>query len=362
MLTCSFFYSIKRRFMMLFLALLLLCGCGSQSLPTQRPQNTPTSIPPTSIPPTSTPVPTPTVSGSGSTTSGPFPLGTRIDFDLGGWLHIYSDGGFTCSIPPPSPISTLVTLTPGVLVLQKTLPTDGTYDQGRLQPLENYLSSVQQAFNGIDVTDPNTGNLDARPYPAFPANSDAFQLVPVSLANYRPACSEVLHITNIGNALVKISQISAQLRADTQVDNQRYNLIDICSLPPFTPGCAPGPSGGGEPIYTANFALHPGKANDVIPAAIEGVDPESQQLTLQPNEVAKVIISYTSQDSLSFSLLPSFTLDWPGNQTTYPAPQLQETFAFGSASQFSCYSLKGQHFIEIPPSSIHSTKSDTWCI
>lgn len=356
MVTCAFFYAMRKQFIMLFLALLLLCGCGSQTLPAQRPQNNPMAISPTS-----TSIPKPTASASGSTAFEPASLGTKIDFDLGGWLNIYSMGGFTCSIPSPS--DTLVTLTPGVLVLKNMSPANETYDVGRLQPLEDYLSSAKQAFNGVNISDRDTGNLDARPYPAFPANSDAFQLVSVSLTNRVFAtCSEVLHIQNIRKVPVTISQISAQLTADTQVNNQRYNLVDVCSLSPFTPGCAPGPSGGGETEYTAKFALHAGKANTVIPAAIQGADPTSQQLTLRPGEFAKVIISYMAQDSLSFSLLPSFTLDWPGNQATYPAPQLRETFAFASASQFSCYSLKGQHFIEIPSSSMDSMESDAWCI
>lgn len=339
--------------MLLFLALLLLGGCGSQSSPTQRPQNTRMSTPILAV------------SGSGSTTSESSSLGTSIDFDLGEWLHIYSDGGFTCSIPSPS--RTPVTLTPGALVLKHMPQGDETYDVGRLQPLENYLSSVQQAFNGIDIRNLITGNLDGRPYPTFPVNSDTFQLVPVSVADYFPrsgTCSEVLHITNIGNAPVKISDVSVQLTADTLVNHQRYNLIDICSVPPFTPGCAPGPSGGGEGIYLADFALHQGKATDVIPAAswgklMNGPGPQPP-LTLQKGEVAKVIISYRSQDSLSFSLLPSFTLDWPGRQVTYPAPQLQETIAFGSASQFSCYRLKNQHFIKISSGSILA--DGAWCI
>jgi len=315
----SFLSMFKKRFMLPLLVLMLLSGCGQLSS-AQTPQNTPVSM----------------HSGSITPSSGPAPVGTSVAFDLGGWIHVQSAGGFICSVRSG--------LTPGTLVL----PTvQSTYDQGTLLSVENYVTA---AYNQVT----RASRPDTAPYPAFSANPDAFQLVAVNVASQ--GCWEVLQITNIGNAPVQISQISMQFTADTRINNQHYNLIDACSLNSSV--CSPG--GGGVGVYQAQFDLHSEKANTIMPATCWGYGSYScspQALSLKAGEIATVYLEYFSHssNSLSFSLMPSFTLDWPGKQTTYPVPQLQETFAFASDSQFSCYALQGQQFINVPVDATH------WC-
>ena len=266
-------------------------------------------------------------------------------------MHVQSVSGFACSY------SNLDPLTPGTLVLPTVQPT---YDQGTLQSVENYLTAVSTGGDRNTVTE----RRDTVPYPAFSANPDAFQLVPVTgtgIGNGAPgdSCDEIVHITNIGNAPIHIAQVSAQFTTDTHANTQHYNLIDVCSfVPPISvqsQACLP-LGGGGEGGYLAFLDLHPGKASTTIPARSW----ENQAPTLQPGDVVQVIIFYKALDNRAFSasIIPTFTLAWPGTgkQTTYPAPQLQETLAFASASQFSCYALQGQHFSEVPQGVQH------WCI
>jgi hypothetical protein len=162
---------------------------------------------------------------------------------------------------------------------------------------------------------------------------------------------------------VQISQVSVQLTADTRINTQHYNLIDACSVLSLSPGCA-GQIGGGEDGYLAEFDLHPGKMNTVIPAtSFKGIQEcgcPARGLTLQPGQVAKVTISYLASDNLIFSVRPSFILDWPGNQAIFVAPQLQATFAFASDSHFSCYTLQDQKFVGVPLDSMYSPTA--WCI
>ena len=320
---------LRKQSLLFLLALLLLSGCG------QSPSSSPSSS-------TQTPQKTPTTTHSGSTTSaqGPAPLGTGVAFDLGGWLHIQSAGGFACGFATNGG-----QITPGILVLPSVLPS---YDQGTLQSVKNYLTAANQS---------NALSLDTVPYPAFSVNTSAFQLAAVDdISNGNipsGVCGETLHITNIGNAPVQISQVSTRLIADTQSNNQHYNLVALCSIAPSS-FCFP--RGGGEAGYLAGFNLGAGKANSTIPSITWGSAGRSgspQTLILKPGEVAKVYLSYSTTSNLSFSLIPTFTLDWPGKQQTFAAPQLQASFAFAMPSQFSCYALQGQQFMQVPVDYTH---------
>lgn len=319
-----FLFTSRKLSMVFLLALLLLSGCGqSPSSSTQTPQKTLAST-----------------HSSGTTlaaTPSPAPLGTGVAFDLGGWLHIQSAGGFSCGFATNG-----VPITPGILVLPKVLPS---YDQGTLQSVQNYLNAASRSDALL---------VDTVPYPIFPVSSNAFQLAAVDVvsnSNMSGACGETLHITNIGNAPVQISQVSARLVLDTQTNNQHYNLVALCSI---ASNSICFPHGGGEAGYLADFNLGAGKANTTIPTTSWGLatrsapSSSSQTLSLKPGEVAKVYISYSTTSNLSFSLMPTFTLDWPGKQQIFAAPQLQASFAFAQASQFSCYALQGQQFVQVP--------------
>ncbi|WP_126601518.1 hypothetical protein [Dictyobacter aurantiacus] len=343
----------KKSILLPLLLLLLLSGCD-QSSSLQQTQKTPPSAP----------CGKPALASAVKSSS----LGAKVAFDLGGCIHVQSSSGFTCSF------SNLDPLTPGTLVLPKIR---STYDQGTLQSLENYLTAISKTGNGIDRVQNLQGTV---PYPAFSANPDAFQLVPVSgilrfkgeptgVGGQGDFCDEILYISNIGKLPIQISQISVRYTADTQPNNGHYNLIDACSMPSISVQaqvCLPYGSGGGFSA-TSVFALHPGRAGTVISNDFNEF--------IQPGDVIKVIISYTSLKSLSFSLVPSFTLSWPasaseftptpgsitGNGVTYVAPQLQETFTSASLSQFSCYALQGQQFIEVPVNDLLGKKNH-WCM
>jgi hypothetical protein len=322
---------LKSRFSISFLLLLLLSGC-SQSRSPQYSLRTPIPIHTAGV------TLTPPDSQPGS-------LGTKVSLNLGGWIDVESASGFVCHF------SRQGSPTPGTLVLPTVQPP---YDQGTLQSLRNYLNAVGDGYMG--------GRPDTAPYPVFSADSTAFQLVAVNTADI--GCSEVLQLTNNGKAAVQISQVSLQFMQDTQANTQRYNLIDACSLSlSFLSLRCPPSLGALEPSYVAQFNLHAGKANTIMSATCWGYDDSTgcspQKLMLQSGDFAKVTLSYFSnaQSTLSFSLQPLFTLDLPGQQTmSYPAPQLRVTFAFASPSQFSCYSLQVQQFVET------SLDEDHWCL
>src|SRR5437762_5932229 len=111
---------LKRRFLIPFLALLLLSGCGQPSS-AQHLQKTPVAM----------------HSGSITPTPGPSPLGTSVAFNLGGWIHVQSAGGFTCSFATNGG-----DITPGTLVLPTVQPT---YDQGTLQSVKSYVTAANQS-------------------------------------------------------------------------------------------------------------------------------------------------------------------------------------------------------------------------
>jgi hypothetical protein len=326
----TFFKVQKRQAIVFFLSLLLISGCG-QYLSSKPLQKQPNSVNLGNVTPT---IPV----------SKPAPLGTRVAFDLGGWIHIQSESGFTCDAGAMTP--------PGPLVLPTVRPT---YDQGTLQSLQNYLSLLYK--NPGDTSDPHSDlphHRNTVPYPPFSANPGAFQLVPVSANG---DCDEFMQITNLRKTSIQITLASVTLTADSQRNTQHYNLVEGCSLLSLAPGCE-GSIGGGGGIYNIKFDLHPGKKNTIIPASTIG-NLNNNTFMLQQGEVAEVILTYNSSslNNFSFSLMPSFTIGLPGGQpTTYLAPQLQETFAFARRSQFSCYSLQGQQFIKV------SKSSGAWCI
>jgi hypothetical protein len=327
----AFVPKLKSRFSISFFVFLLLSGC-SQSTSPHYPLQTPNPLYSASV------TLTPPDSRPGS-------LGIGVSLNVGKGIHVESASGFVCQFSPQgSP-------TPGTLVLPTVQPN---YDQGTLLSLRNYLNAVGAGFVG--------GRPDMAPYPVFSADSTAFQLVAVNTADM--GCSEVLQLTNNGKAAVQISQVSLQFMQDTQANTQRYNLIDACSLSLnfLSQRCPPG-LGAQEPGYVAQFNLHWGKATTIMSATCWGYDDtigcSPQKLTLQPGDFAKVTLWYFSnaQSNLSLSLQPIFTLDWTGQQTmSYPAPQLRVTFAFASLSQFSCYSLQNQQFVETSLDEHH------WCL
>jgi hypothetical protein len=228
---------VKRRFTVPFFVLLLLSGCGQLS-PSQSLQQRPTSIPTAN-----------TLSTSEQTS-----LGASIAFDLGGWIHVQSASGFTCNADANSN-------PPGVLTFSAT---QSTYDQGALQSVQNYVTSLLENHGDSNGA---THHRDTVPYPAFPANLSGFQLVAVSDVNNE--CDEILHITNIKNTPIQIMPASVTFTADTQTNNLHYHLIEGCSLVGIIPGCG-GQYGGQEGEYVATFDLHPGKIHTIIPATITG--------------------------------------------------------------------------------------------
>lgn len=329
----SHFLSMMKRYHAVpFLAFLLLSGCG-QPLSVQTSQKTPVLLHSANTP----------------HTSGPAAPGAGVAFNLGGLIHVQTISGFTCS-----PYNLV---TPSALVLPKVLPT---YDQGTLQVVKNYVNA---GIHSGDL-DNYTLHRDTVPYPAFSANPASFQLAsvsqldPIGGAN----CNEILHITNVGKVPVQIPHMSVQFTADTQPNQQHYNLIDVCTLLSLPSPCNPS-LGSNEGVYVANFDLHAAKADTVAATDVACQVCPSPSLTLQPGVVVKVILAYSASDNLSFSLTPSFTLEWPGKQITLLAPQLQETFAFAYPSQFSCYALQGQQFMQVPRYGQYPFDTAThWCI
>jgi uncharacterized protein YceK len=114
-LRCS--SALRRRLTVPFLMLVLLSGCGQVPSAQQLHK---------------------TITPSPSEASA---LGTSIAFDLGRWIHIQSQSGFTCG-PDPIP------LIPGALVLSTVQPT---YDQGTLQSMKTYVAAAAQTYVALVI-------------------------------------------------------------------------------------------------------------------------------------------------------------------------------------------------------------------
>lgn len=161
-------------------------------------------------------------------------------------------------------------------------------------------------------------------------------------------CGAELKVTNTGNTPIQISKAGVQLKARPQQNTYQYHLIDVCTFEPaycLYPGSG---GGGGCSVYFASVQLGAGKPNDVfstVPTANSGCS----TLTIPPAAQVSLDLSFSLApnipQNLVYSVIPVFITDTTQGEQTLAFPQLESTLAFASASQFSCYGLRGTTFV-----------------
>jgi hypothetical protein len=210
---------------------------------------------------------------------------------------------------------------------------------------------VDDAFLSVDL-------------PAVPAG---FKLAPVGLPQRvelwntggSVVCEWALQITNMDEEkTIQLGQLQMRLHALPSQD--RYTLVDICSLPLVVRqgSCLPGQTGGGN-NYTYNFDLGTGKADRVIQGRLTGegaYDP-----TLPPGKTVEVDTIFAAPPSagiINYAVTPQITVNMSGEQRILPIDQLQTTISLVTVQQLSCYTLHGNTFEPLPP----KPQKNVWCL
>lgn len=313
----------------IFAILTLLMGC-SVSTNGYNGQSSNTSVsqvetPTNTVAPTTAMTPTAT-SGTSST---PSPLSINkgnVSVDADG-LHIQATDGIECS-----PGYKLGHSPPNHLVLATSRTT---YNSGEIQQITSYLDALSQ-------TDETMPSIDSITTP-----------LPASLTWASGAsCSTTLEITNTGNSTIQIPQIDARLTAASQQNNYQYRLIDACSMLSADKcrcgGC--GGAGGSCSVYAATIQLGVGQQDSVFSSTPTSMD-TCGQMTLAPSSTLELYLSFSSSppSNLMYSLTTELTLKTASGQQVLALPQLGSSVAFADNSQFSCYGLQNQTFVQINP-------------
>lgn len=296
---------------------------------------------------------TPSQSGSSSTPGNQnetIPSGNAgVAFDVPGLLHIQSPDGISCT--PESLTVSNQRIMPAALVLATQ---NLTYESAEIQKMATYVNA---ALNAAPSTVPLPSTL--RFVPGAPPTD-------LSLWNaFGNVCNGRLQITNIGNSTIQLSHIEMEYMGASRPNTFSYRLMDICSLPITLPDqfskCPPRRGGGGQG-YAYQFQLGQGSTSTVIQGQLTnnggetGVGP-----TLDPGQVAFVSLSFVSSGTpgnLVYTVRPKLTLDMVGEQRITELPRLDSTLAFADASQFSCYTLRGDTFELVGP----GPHDSVWCV
>ena len=265
------------------------------------------------------------------------PLAKGIAFDVS-YLHIYSAEGIHCENHSHYVLD--VDTLPNAPRANLVLTTDRLkYDSGELQQMLAYVGAV---YGLVDLP------LSQPP--------STLSWVPGGVKVYLPAaeltgCYGEMEVTNVGKNTIQIRSMDVRLTAVPQQNRRRqYRLIDLCSLVPKSITCPPEGAGGTPLVY--NFQLSPANKGAVFSAQTLNGDGQVQnglETTLNPNDTVFVYAAFNSSpDNLIYSVVPDLVFDTPDGQQTVALPQLASTLYFADDSQFSCYSLQRDTFVQVP--------------
>lgn len=241
-------------------------------------------------------------------------------------LHIQTNDVITCS-----PGNHDARWPPNHLVLA----TDRTtYNSSETQQITDYVDALLQ-------TDETTGSIAniSTPFPSTLGWATGG-------IGY---CLTELEVTNTGGTTIQVPQVDVRLMATPQQNIYRYRLIDACSLSLKTPcKCGECGSGGGNcSLYSANIQLGMGQQNSLF-SATPSSDSSCGEMTLKSGSTLTLFLSFKASPPtpLIYSLTTELTLQTANSQQILALPQLGHSVAFASSSQFSCYALQGQSFVQ----------------
>lgn len=250
--------------------------------------------------------------------------------------------GLELNSPAATDISGLHIQTDGVichpyLVLKEDR---ATYTNEEVQQMHDYLTNI---WPGVAEA-ANTTRLYTPPQ--TPAPPDTLQWIPGG-----SQCGGIFHFTNTLQESVQIDRMGLKLTTSPQQNTYAYRLIDPCTiLDPeacalgSTPPCA----------FSVNVQLAGGTVGTAVDAPVEGEQVFNSvcpvPLTLAPGQTVAVRLNVqSSQVDLLYRANVTLTLTTArGTNVIVLPPTFQSVLAFASDSQFSCYGLQGNTFVQEP--------------
>lgn len=294
----------------LLTALLTACGASGASAKNDRGA---------SARPSATPIPRPT-----------FTFNSAASVDMHG-LHIQS-GGVDCGAR---------------LVLRNR---QGAYDSGAIQQLATFARAFEQSYY---VQNQEASAGAAQPVQFTPQVESQLPPLPSTSAGLVPGdggdgCTDLVTITNTSNSTVQIASLGAAVIATPVQNTVTYRLIDVCSLPDALMDVCQLTGSGGPPCgYHVELTLNGGLGTEVngpIQASAPGCP---AAITLSPTQAAQVSVGFGSSSQSVDLVRLSLTLSTTGASATINLPpSFNSSLVFASRSQFACYWLQGDKFVE----------------
>jgi hypothetical protein len=161
-------------------------------------------------------------------------------------------------------------------------------------------------------------------------------------------CSLAMEITNAGHSTIAIPEVRLRLTRAPDVNNSRYDLIDLCTVSrrnpcPLQLGGGPGPCD----FFYAQVVLQQAASDALFAGRPSAATGECPQLTLAPGETKEVEIDAHSIANLVYSVEPQLVVVDGTAVEGVPLPNLGGSMAFANPSQFSCYRLQSGALTQI---------------
>jgi hypothetical protein len=332
--------------------LMMLAGCGASSSNTT---GGPSSSASSNESPTVAASVTPTGSQNGSPLSPNATVMMKVD---GLSIQSTTNRGIGC---PPDFYSD----TPNTLVLTEDRLD---YDVATVRQMQDYINSLPRGPLYLN---------EGRPYSTPPDSlhevlgSLIGNINGWNLQNRDFGCAGALTITNTGESVIQLTQVTTQLTAVPQKNNMHYRVINVC-MPNTShwggaPACPSRPQGRAT-LYQADFNLKMGATNTEFQGQLHEYlgSPTTGQtggVTLQPQDSLSLILNLRSSENLIYDVVPKLIVDIAGEQRQIVLPT--STLAFANSNQFSCYELQGTRFVELQQASTAGTDpqfDNTWCL
>jgi hypothetical protein len=248
-----------------------------------------------------------------------------IDFNIAN-MHVHSGIEINCAYGNYYPTANLV------------LATDRlTYDSSELQQMQTYVVAI------------NSGHPSSIPSTLKYAQG-AGTMANNSPNNFRngTGCYGAMELTNLGKDVIQIQSVNMRLTAVPQKTNSyQYRMIDLCSLIGNS-NLPCGPSGAGAtPPAVYPFQLKAASKGTTFTSQNAGQAGPNVVLNPNASYVLPVFFYFSSLDKLTYSLTPELVLVSSNNVPQIVAlPQLAATLYFADPNQFSCYTLRGDTFVQ----------------
>ena len=252
----------------------------------------------------------------------------EISFNVGP-LHINSAAGIHCENHAPYDLTD--DAIPGAIRANLVLAKDRLeYDSEELLQMRLYIDALYRpGFNNVPL--PSTLKW-------IPGGTEGTLQVWGILG-----CYGYLQVTNNSSNAIQIKSMGMKLDAPVTVNNQSYNLVNICSFIMSDISCPPQGSGGSDASYI--FQLH--KADPGTLFLSQAMDQHGQPSTtkmetlIEPHQEVDVYFLFKSTPgNLIYPVTPEISIYTGTTTKIYELPILSTKLYFANSRQFACYSLQ----------------------